>query len=180
MGIADDPGDAGEGGEFFGGTLSVAASDDDAGGRIGSVELANGIAGLGVGCSGDGAGVDDDDVGVGGFGRRSESAIYQLALEGGAVGLGGAAAELFDVEGGHFAKHHGKRINTEVTEGTETNREKTEGDEVRAAKSDLLRIPALEFLSKGAGRENLRVQIGGGRRVLISAEFYRICDRMWN
>ena len=34
MGIAYNPGDAGEGGELFGGALGVAAGDDEAGGGI--------------------------------------------------------------------------------------------------------------------------------------------------
>ena len=102
MGIADDPGDAGEGGEFIGGALGVAAGDDDAGGGVGGVEFADGVASLGIGCGCYGAGVDDDDVGACGFERGSEAAIEELAFEGGAVSLGGAAAELFDVERGHW------------------------------------------------------------------------------
>jgi hypothetical protein len=81
--------------------LRVAAGDDDLRGGIYCVELADGIASLGVGGGGYGASVQDYHVG--GAWRVCESAatIEELAFDGGAVGLGGAAAELFDVESGH-------------------------------------------------------------------------------
>ena len=109
VGVADDPGDAGESGEFLGGALGVTAGDDDAGGGIVGVKFADGVAGLSVCRGGDGACVDDDDVGGGGVNCRREAAIAELALDGGAVGLRGAAAELFDVEGGHILSN-AKRI----------------------------------------------------------------------
>ena len=100
-GIADDPGDAGEDGEFLGSTLGVAASDDHARGGIGGVKFANGVASLGVSGRSYGAGVDDDDVGIGGFVRGNVATVEELAFEGGTISLRGAAAELFYVEGGH-------------------------------------------------------------------------------
>ena len=104
--IADDPRDAGEGGQFFWSTLGVASGDDDADGGVGGVKFSDGVAGLGVGGSGDGAGVDDDDVGSGGRGGSGAAAVEQLALEGGAVGLRGATTELFDEESGHVRPLH--------------------------------------------------------------------------
>jgi hypothetical protein len=75
------------------------------------VELAYGVAGLGVGGGGYCAGVQDDDAGRGGIGDGVIATIEELAFEGGAVGLGCAAAELLDVEGGHgAAKKSGKNI----------------------------------------------------------------------
>ncbi len=106
VGVADNPRDAGECGQFFGGALGITAGDDKADGWVGGVKLANGIAGLGVGRGGDGAGVDDDDVGCGGRGSGRATAVEQLALEGGAIGLGGAATELFDKEGRHLELPH--------------------------------------------------------------------------
>src|SRR5258708_26852598 len=94
VGIADDPCHAGECGQLFGGGLGVATGGDNADAGIGGVKLSNGVAGLGICGGGDGAGVDDDDVGGGGRGSRSTSTVKQLALEGGAIGLGGAATEL--------------------------------------------------------------------------------------
>ncbi len=102
MGIADDPGDAGESGKFFRSTLGVAACDNEADGGVGGVELSNGFAGLSIGGGSDGAGVEDDDIGGCGRGGGGAAAIQQLALEGGAIGLGGAAAELFDKESRHL------------------------------------------------------------------------------
>jgi len=101
VGIADDVGDAGERREFFGRALCVAAGDHDLGGGIVGMKFADGVAGLGIGGCGDSAGVDDDNVsGLRGAGKEAAT-VEELAFDGGAVGLGGAAAELLDVEGGH-------------------------------------------------------------------------------
>jgi len=102
VGIADDPGNARECGEFFGSALGVAAGDDKAGGGILAVNLANGVASLSVGGSGYGAGVEDYDGGRCWIGGGAATTIEELAFDSGAVGLGGAAAELLDVEGRHF------------------------------------------------------------------------------
>jgi len=117
VGIADNERDAREGRKLFRGALSVTAGDKDFGGRILRVNFANGIAGLCIGGGSDGASVDDDELGVLRRSRRGAAAIKELAFDGGAVGLGGATAELFDVEGRHGGK---KKSNTESTESTET------------------------------------------------------------
>ena len=98
--IADDEGDAGECGDFFRGALGVTAGDDDARGGFGGVDFADGVAGLGIGGCGDGAGVQHDHIGSCGFGWYA-ALFAELAFDGGAVGLRGAAAELLNVEGGH-------------------------------------------------------------------------------
>jgi hypothetical protein len=49
----------------------------------------------------DGAGIEDDDVGALRGLRRGGATVKELTLDGGAVGVGGAATELFDEEGGH-------------------------------------------------------------------------------
>jgi hypothetical protein len=121
VGVADDPGDAGECGELFGGALGVAAGDNDASGGICGVEFSNGAAGLGVRGGGYCASVDDDYVGAGGFGRGSEASFEELAFEGGAIGLSGAAAELFDVKGVHFGRNQ-MLLNTEDAEFAEKRR----------------------------------------------------------
>jgi len=102
VGIAYDPGDAGERGEFLGRALGVAAGDDDLSLRILGVYFADGVAGLGVGGGGDCTGVDNDDFGRGTVAGGRIAAVAELTLESGAVGLGGAAAELLDVEEWHF------------------------------------------------------------------------------
>ena len=101
MGVAYDEGDAGKLGNFFWSALGVAAGDDDLSVGIGGVEFADRVTGLSIGGCSDGAGVYHDDVGGDGGGRDGTTAIEELTLDGGSVGLGGAAAELLDVEGRH-------------------------------------------------------------------------------
>jgi len=77
------------------------------------VEFADGVAGLAVSGGGYGARIENDYVGgVWGI-CNCAAAVEELAFYGGAVGLGGAAAELFYVEGGHrfirIAKSGGRR-----------------------------------------------------------------------
>jgi len=100
VGVADYGGDAGEGGDFFGCALGVASGDENFGVGIVALEAADGGAGVLVGGVSDGAGVEDDEVGVVFLGA-GEAAGFELALERCAIGLGGAASEVFDVEGGH-------------------------------------------------------------------------------
>ncbi len=107
MGIADYVRDAGKCGEIFGCALSVTAGDDDAGLRIGGVDFADGVTGLRVGGSSNCAGVDDDEFSGGWIGSDRTALIAELALDGGAVSLRGATAELFDVEGGHWGNEFG-------------------------------------------------------------------------
>ena len=64
------------------------------------MNFADSVAGLSVSGGGDGTSIQDDDVGAL-RGCRSAAAVEELAFDGGTIGLGGAAAELFDVEGGH-------------------------------------------------------------------------------
>jgi hypothetical protein len=125
VGIADHPGDARESGEFFGGALRVAPSDNQADGRVGSVKLANGVAGLSI-CGGrDRAGVEDNDVGSSGLGGGSATAVEQLALDGSAIGLRGTATKLFDEEGRHpGARPKKEKIYKEFTEHTENAEKK--------------------------------------------------------
>ena len=61
--IAQDQGDAGQGGQFFRGSLGVTAGDPDGDSRKFTGEAADGLAGLLVGPFGDGAGVDQVQVG---------------------------------------------------------------------------------------------------------------------
>src|SRR5258708_38335269 len=102
VGVADNPRDAGECGQFFGSALGITAGDDNANGGVGGVKLANGVASLSVGGGGDGAGVDHDDVGGGRRGGGGAATVEQLAFDGGAIGFGGAASELFDGERGQL------------------------------------------------------------------------------
>lgn len=99
--VADDPGDSGEGGEFFGRALGVTSGGDDASGGILAVDAANGFAGFGVSGGSDRAGVEDDDVG-GGVGLGGGAALRAEAMANRVcVSLRGAATKVLDEESGH-------------------------------------------------------------------------------
>jgi hypothetical protein len=106
VGIAYDPGHSGESGQFFGSALGITTSDDNADGGVGGMKLSNGIASLSVGRGRDGAGIDDYDVGCGGRAGGGAATVEQLALEGSAIGLRGAATELLDEEARHLEPRH--------------------------------------------------------------------------
>src|SRR5438309_6613853 len=65
------------------------------------MKLSNGVAGLGVSGGRNRAGVNDNDVGGRRRGSGDAATIQQLAFEGGAIRLRGAATELFDEESSH-------------------------------------------------------------------------------
>ena len=98
MRVADDPLDTGHDSEFIRSTLGVATGDQDAGGGVFPVDSSNCGTGIAVGFGGYRAGVQDDDVGCGAFRGGGEAAGSEERVEGGAVGLGGAAAEVLDEE----------------------------------------------------------------------------------
>src|SRR5690242_165110 len=125
MGVADDERDAGERGQLFGSALGVTAGDDEARGGIAGMDFADGVAGLGVGGGGDGAGVEDDEVGVVGRGGGVAATGEELAFDGGAVRLRGAAAELLNEEGSHGVFSAKNEFTTERAEAPEGARERS-------------------------------------------------------
>src|SRR5258708_6152932 len=104
VGIADDKADAWESRDFFGRALGVTTGYEDARCRIGSVNFANGVAGLRISRGGDCAGVENYDVGQRRIGRERAALFAQLAFDGRAIRLGGATAELLDKKGAHWRK----------------------------------------------------------------------------
>src|SRR5580658_826967 len=98
--VANHAGYAGQGSDFFRSTLGVASGDDDPGVGILALHAANRGTGILVGGGCHGTGVEDDHVGIGG-GGAIQPALLELALQGSAIRLGGAAAEIFYTEGGH-------------------------------------------------------------------------------
>src|SRR6266403_2097294 len=90
--------------DFMVRALGVKTGYEDARCRIGSVDFANGVAGLRVSGGGDGAGVENHDVGQRRIGRERAALFAQLAFDGRAIRLGGAAAELLDKKGAHWKK----------------------------------------------------------------------------
>ena len=67
------------------------------------MDAADGGARVLIGRCGDGAGIQDDDFGLDGGGGALQPATEQLALDGGAIGLGRAASEVLDM----ISRHQG-------------------------------------------------------------------------
>jgi len=130
--VAHDPRDTRKSGQLFRRALCVTTGDDEASGRIACMNLANGIARLRIGGGRYRAGVYDHDVGVHRCGGGDAAAFAELALEGGAIGLRGPAAELFDEEGRHLLserkrariQHRDHKVCTENTERKKPEPEK--------------------------------------------------------
>ena len=95
--ISNHQTDAGQRRDFFRRALRVAAGDQDL--RLGvlPMDAADGGTRVLIGRCGDGAGIQDDDFGLGGSAGALQSPRQQLALDGGAIGLGRAASEVLDV-----------------------------------------------------------------------------------
>jgi hypothetical protein len=99
--VADYPAYARERGNLFGGALRVTAGDYDLAGGILPVNTADGGARVLVGRGGHRAGIQDYDFGLRGTLGPLQAALAELALDGGSVSLGGAAAKILYVEGSH-------------------------------------------------------------------------------
>lgn len=99
--IADDPDDPRESSDIFRSALGVTAGNDHAGSGIHCMDLADGVASLSISGGSDRASVHDDEICGGSFGDDGATALEQLTLDGGAVRLRSAAAELLDVESCH-------------------------------------------------------------------------------
>ncbi len=99
--IAYDEGYAGESCDFLRSALGVASGDDDFASGIFALDAAEGGAGFLLGGGGHGAGIQNNDFRGGGAAGAVEAAVAELLFDGGAVGLGSAAAEIFDVKAGH-------------------------------------------------------------------------------
>ena len=67
--VPHNEGNSGEDRDLLWSALRIATSDQNFGGRILSVDFANGVASLRIGGRRNGAGVNDDEFGVGGRGR---------------------------------------------------------------------------------------------------------------
>ena len=98
MAIADDGGDAGQGCEFVGCALGIAAGDDDACVGVAAVDTADIGAGGAVAFGSDGAGVDEDEVGEG-MERVGVPRCGERGADGLGIGTGCAASEVFDMKG---------------------------------------------------------------------------------
>ena len=65
------------------------------------MDAADETAGVDVGPVGDGAGVENDEIGGSGVAHGEVAAIGERGFDGGAVGLGGTAAEALDEDALH-------------------------------------------------------------------------------
>ena len=96
VGVADNPFDAIERCELFGRALRIASGNEDTSAMIRGMNVADRIARLRVGGSGDGACVQDDDFRVAMIALAHQSAIEHLPLNRGGVRVRRAATEVFD------------------------------------------------------------------------------------
>ena len=101
MRIADDETDAGQRRNFFGGALRVAASHHDSCFGILPAHAADRGARILVRARRNGAGIHDHHGRFRRSGGASHPALLELAFEGGAVSLRGAAAKVLYVVSGH-------------------------------------------------------------------------------
>src|SRR5271156_3014261 len=100
MGVADHSGYAGQRRNFLGSALGVASRDNNLRQRILALHAPDGGARVLIGGTGYGAGIQYDEVGLCCRGWVQPPRC-ELAFEDGAVGLSGAASEVFHVVGGH-------------------------------------------------------------------------------
>ena len=103
MRVADDKVDARQSCDLFRSALRVTAGDDDSGFRILPADSANRGAGVLIGACCYGAGVQDYNGGLRRTRGADEPTLFELPFEGGAIGLGGAATEVFYKESGHMS-----------------------------------------------------------------------------
>ncbi len=68
------------------------------------MDAADETAGVDVGPVGDGAGVENDEVGGGGIAHGEVAVVGEGGFHGGAVGLGGTAAEALDENALHVSR----------------------------------------------------------------------------
>jgi hypothetical protein len=88
--------------QFLRGPLRVAAGDQNASLRMVAMHAADGLADFVVGGCGYGAGVENDQAGFSG-GRGGRKAFRcEAGFDGGSVGLGGSAAEVFYEKTVHY------------------------------------------------------------------------------
>jgi hypothetical protein len=101
--VSDYLADTGQGRDFFRRALRVTAGDYDLGFWVLAMDTANCGASILIGGSRYGAGIEDNQCSFGRFSSAFQTALPQLALDGSAVGLGGATSEIRHVESCHVS-----------------------------------------------------------------------------
>ena len=87
----------------MGSALGIASRDHDLRAWILALDAANGSARILVRSIGDRTRIQNDQVGLAGGRGTGQAALSQLTLQGGAIRLSGAAAEVFYVVTGHLS-----------------------------------------------------------------------------
>src|SRR5215469_11390585 len=95
--VANDLGNAGQTRQLVGRALRVTAGHDDSRLWVFTMDAPDGGTGVLIGGRGHCAGVEDDNFGLVGRGGAFHAALLELPFNGGAVGLGGAAAKILYV-----------------------------------------------------------------------------------
>jgi len=101
MRIADDKLDSGNGGNFVRRSLRVTSGDQNLRFGIFAMDATDGSAGVLIGGCGHGAGVENNDLRVVRRAGTLQSAVEQLPLDRGSVGLRSPASEILNVVGRH-------------------------------------------------------------------------------
>lgn len=101
VGVSDHAADAGETGNFLRSTLCIASRHHNLATGIFATDPANGRAGVLIGGCRDSAGVEHDDIGIPRPIGACQSPLVELLLDGGAIRLGSAAAEILYEESRH-------------------------------------------------------------------------------
>jgi hypothetical protein len=70
------------------------------------MDAADGGAGVMIGRGGDGASVEHHQFRLGGCQGARQALFQEIALHGGAIGLGGSASEVFYKEGAHWGYYN--------------------------------------------------------------------------
>ena len=99
--VADDATDLRQCGDFLRGALGVTSSYYDLAFGIVTTNAADRGAGVPVGFAGYGTGINHNNVGFSGMDGRAQALVDELALDDGAIGLGGAASEILYVKAPH-------------------------------------------------------------------------------
>jgi hypothetical protein len=99
--VADDLSDTWDRGNFFRRALGVASGNYDLSVRIFPMDAADGCAGIVIGSVSDGARIEHNEFSFCRSTGASQSTLFELALDRRAVGLGGSASEVLDVESCH-------------------------------------------------------------------------------
>lgn len=101
VGISDDTGDAGQGGNLLWRALGITAGHDNPAFGILATNAANAGACVPVGRGSNRAGIQNDDLGVLCIRHPLESVVTQLSLYSGAVCLGRSTAKILYVKACH-------------------------------------------------------------------------------